>query len=61
MLWLYMSAVVLLVGDQLNVTVGKAMHPQAKSGLNLDQSPKSETDAMAVNRINMINFLSKPS
>lgn len=25
MLWLYMSAVVLLVGDQLNVTVGEAM------------------------------------
>ncbi len=26
MLWLYMSAVVLLVGDQLNVTVGESMH-----------------------------------
>ena len=29
MLWLYMSAVVLLVGDQLNVTVGEAMHSEA--------------------------------
>lgn len=28
MLWLYMSAVVLLVGDQLNVTVGEAMRSQ---------------------------------
>lgn len=35
MLWLYMSALVLLIGDQLNVTVGKAMHPH-ESNLNLD-------------------------
>lgn len=28
MLWLYMSAVVLLVGDQLNVSVGEAMQPR---------------------------------
>ena len=31
MLWLYMSAVVLLVGDQLNVTVGEAMRPGSAS------------------------------
>jgi membrane protein len=43
MLWLYMSAVVLLVGDQLNVTVGKAMHPQAEPALKLERSPKSKT------------------
>lgn len=30
MLWLYMSAAVLLVGDQLNVTVGEAMRPKAR-------------------------------
>ncbi len=30
MLWLYMSAVVLLVGDQLNVTVGEAMRSPKK-------------------------------
>lgn len=35
MLWLYMSALVLLIGDQLNVTVGNAMHPD-ESNLNLD-------------------------
>ena len=44
MLWLYMSAVVLLVGDQLNVTVGEAMHPQAESGLKLERSPPSKTE-----------------
>lgn len=43
MLWLYMSAVVLLVGDQLNVTVGEAMHPPAESGLKLERSPQSNT------------------
>lgn len=42
MLWLYMSAVVLLVGDQLNVSVGEAMHPQAQSALESDQVPKSK-------------------
>lgn len=31
MLWLYMSAVVLLVGDQLNVTVGEDMRSKARS------------------------------
>jgi membrane protein len=31
MLWLYMTAVVLLVGDQLNVTVGEAMRRKAQS------------------------------
>ncbi len=41
MLWLYMSAVVLLVGDQLNVTVGEAMRSRAKSALAL--APKSQT------------------
>ena len=30
LLWLYMSAVVLLIGDQLNVTVGEAMRPQKR-------------------------------
>jgi membrane protein len=44
MLWLYMSAVVLLVGDQLNVTVGEAMHPQAELGLKLELSPQSKTE-----------------
>jgi len=43
MLWLYMSAVVLLVGDQLNVTVGEAMHPQAEPALQSERSPKSKT------------------
>lgn len=33
MLWLYMSALVLLVGDQLNVTVGNAMRKRFKSSL----------------------------
>ena len=31
MLWLYMTAVVVLVGDQLNVSVGEAMRPRARS------------------------------
>lgn len=31
MLWLYMTAVVLLVGDQLNVTVGKVMSRKVRS------------------------------
>jgi len=43
MLWLYMSAVVLLVGDQLNVTVGEAMYPQAEPALKLERSLKSKT------------------
>ena len=44
MLWLYMSAAVLLVGDQLNVTVGNAMYSRNKAGLKLHQSPESETE-----------------
>ena len=44
MLWLYMSAAVLLVGDQLNVTVGEAMPSRNKTGLKLNQSPESETE-----------------
>jgi membrane protein len=43
MLWLYMTAVVVLVGDQLNFTVGKAMHPRASSTLEQPESAKSET------------------
>lgn len=41
MLWLYISALVLLVGDQLNVTVGESMLKRSKSAL-LDVLPKSE-------------------
>ena len=33
MLWLYMSALVLLVGNELNVTVGEAMRTPAQSNL----------------------------
>ncbi len=33
MLWLYLSALVVLVGDQLNVTVGEAMRSRSKSAL----------------------------
>lgn len=43
MLWLYMTAVVVLVGDQLNVSVGEAMRPRARSTLELTESPKPET------------------
>ena len=46
MLWLYMSAAVLLVGDQLNVTVGEAMPSRNKTGLKLNQSPESETERL---------------
>ena len=42
MLWLYLSATVVLVGDQMNVTVGEAMHPQADSDFDADESPKME-------------------
>ena len=41
MLWLYMTAVVLLVGDQLNVTVGKAMRPHASSTLTESRGIKN--------------------
>ena len=34
MLWLYLSAVVILVGNELNVTVGEAMRRQAPSALD---------------------------
>ncbi|MHC5933998.1 YihY/virulence factor BrkB family protein [Nostoc sp.] len=34
MLWLSMSAAVVLIGDQLNVTVGKDMRPQSQSESN---------------------------
>lgn len=40
MLWLYMSALVVLVGDQLNVTVGEAM--RSKSVLIITAPAKSE-------------------
>lgn len=40
MLWLYMSALVVLVGDQLNVSVGEAM--RSKSAKNSNASPKVE-------------------
>jgi membrane protein len=43
MLWLYMTAVVVLVGDQLNFTVGKAMRPRASSTLEPAESAKPET------------------
>jgi membrane protein len=45
MLWLYMSAAVLLVGDQLNVTVGDAMYSRNKTGLKLNQSPNQKLNA----------------
>jgi membrane protein len=35
MLWLYMSAAVILIGDQLNVTVGEAMRPRTLSKVGL--------------------------
>lgn len=37
MLWLYMTAAVVLVGDQLNVSVGEAMRPQGRSALEADE------------------------
>jgi len=44
MLWLYISALVLLVGNELNVTVGEDMRLRAKSELEPPaQSLKSET------------------
>lgn len=33
LLWLYMSSLVLLLGDQINVTVGEAMQPAKNKGL----------------------------
>ena len=40
MLWLYLSALVVLVGDQLNVTVGEAM--RSKTVLKISVPAKSE-------------------
>lgn len=40
MLWLYMSAVVLLVGDQLNVSVGEAMRSHSKIIVEIADSSK---------------------
>jgi membrane protein len=40
MLWLYMSSLVLLIGDQLNVTVGESMRQSRKTKLaSLEASP----------------------
>ncbi|MBD1930580.1 MULTISPECIES: YihY/virulence factor BrkB family protein [Cyanophyceae] len=40
MLWLYMSSLVLLIGDQLNVTVGESMRQSRKAKLaSLEASP----------------------
>lgn len=46
MLWLYLSAVVLLVGDQLNVTVGEAMRSRKPSTSKPGESPESETGSV---------------
>ncbi len=43
MLWLYISALVLLVGNELNVTVGEDMRTGARSDLEPAQSLKSKT------------------
>lgn len=45
MLWLYMSSLVLLVGDQLNVTVGEAMRQakERKAALAAEESASEET------------------
>lgn len=45
MLWLYMSSLVLLIGDQLNVTVGESMRQSRKTklaSLEVDSPPESE-------------------
>lgn len=42
MLWLYMSALVLLIGDQLNVTVGETMRSRSKSASQSVEPPKPE-------------------
>ncbi|MBD1902903.1 YihY/virulence factor BrkB family protein [Trichocoleus sp. DQ-A3] len=45
MLWLYMSSLVLLIGDQLNVTVGESMrhHSKAKlASLEAESAPESK-------------------
>ncbi len=43
MLWLYYSALVILVGNELNISVGEDMHQRATSDLEPPQSLKSET------------------
>lgn len=41
MLWLYMTSLVLLIGDQLNVTVGEAMRQKVKS----EPEPKEASES----------------
>jgi membrane protein len=41
LLWLYMSSLILLLGDQLNVTVGEAMQ-QAKVQAHSTQAAKAK-------------------
>jgi len=43
MLWLYISALVLLVGNELNITVGEDMRTATRSDLEPAQSLKSKT------------------
>lgn len=42
MLWLYLSAVVVLVGEQLNVTVGDAMRSHSKTIITISNSPENK-------------------
>ncbi|MUL37552.1 YihY/virulence factor BrkB family protein [Gloeocapsopsis dulcis] len=42
MLWLYMSAAVLLVGDQLNVSVGEAMRSHSKTVIEIGDPTNSK-------------------
>lgn len=42
MLWLYLSALVVLVGDQLNVTVGEAMRSRSQSKSKLADASESK-------------------
>jgi len=42
MLWLYMSAAVLLVGDQLNVCVGEAMRSHSKTVIEISSTANSK-------------------
>lgn len=41
MLWLYMTSLVLLIGDQLNVTVGETMRRKVTDELQPAETPKS--------------------
>ncbi|MBV8882894.1 MAG: YihY/virulence factor BrkB family protein [Chroococcidiopsidaceae cyanobacterium CP_BM_RX_35] len=45
MLWLYLSALVLLVGNELNVTVGEEMRAAAQPNLEPTQSLSSKTNS----------------